>query len=67
MHVPGARAVPPALERAETEVLGEGYARASRARQNTIPIEDGYRAAQVLDAIQKASVTNAPVKVDWQD
>lgn len=30
-------------------------------------IQDGYRAAQVLDAIQKASVTNAPVKVDWQD
>jgi len=30
-------------------------------------IEDGYRAAQVLDAIQKATVDNAPVKVDWQD
>lgn len=30
-------------------------------------IEDGYRAAQVLDAIQMASVRNAPVKVNWQD
>ncbi|RCW86778.1 Gfo/Idh/MocA family protein [Paracoccus lutimaris] len=30
-------------------------------------IEDGYRAAQVLDAIQMASVTNAPVRVAWQD
>jgi predicted dehydrogenase len=26
-------------------------------------IEDGYRAAEVLDAIQKASTTNAPAKV----
>ena len=30
-------------------------------------IEDGYRAAAVLDAIQKASVTNAPVKVRGQE
>lgn len=29
-------------------------------------IEDGYRAAQVLDAIQMASVRDGPVKVDWQ-
>lgn len=43
VHGPDARAVPPALERAETEALGEGYAKGSRARQNTITIEDGYR------------------------
>ncbi len=30
-------------------------------------IEDGYRAAEVLDAIQKASTTNAPVTVGGQD
>jgi predicted dehydrogenase len=30
-------------------------------------IEDGYRAAQVLDAIQVASRTNAPVTVDWKN
>jgi predicted dehydrogenase len=30
-------------------------------------IEDGYRAAAVLDAIQKASVTNAPVAVSGED
>jgi len=30
-------------------------------------IEDGYRAAQVLDAIQKASVENTPVNVPWND
>ena len=30
-------------------------------------IEDGYRAAQVLDAIQKASEDNAPVKVNLKD
>jgi predicted dehydrogenase len=30
-------------------------------------IEDGYRAAEVLDAIQKASVTNAPVSVGGED
>jgi predicted dehydrogenase len=30
-------------------------------------IEDGYRAAQVLDAIQKASETNAAVKVNWEE
>lgn len=30
-------------------------------------IEDGYRAAQILDAIQRASVENAPVGVDWRD
>ena len=30
-------------------------------------IEDGYRAAQVLDAIQKASVTNSTVKVSWEE
>ncbi|MDV7269428.1 Gfo/Idh/MocA family oxidoreductase [Thioclava sp. A2] len=30
-------------------------------------IEDGYRAAQVLDAIQQASVINAPVRINWQD
>jgi predicted dehydrogenase len=30
-------------------------------------MEDGYRAAQILDAIQEASVTNAPVAVDWND
>ena len=30
-------------------------------------IEDGYRAAVVLDAIQKASTTNGAVKVSWED
>ncbi|WP_024844320.1 Gfo/Idh/MocA family protein [Paracoccus pantotrophus] len=30
-------------------------------------IEDGYRAAQVLDAIQAASVQGGPVAVAWQD
>ena len=30
-------------------------------------IEDGYRAAEVLDAIQKASTTNAPVTVGGED
>ena len=30
-------------------------------------IEDGYRAAQVLDAIQTASQTNAPVTVNWKE
>ncbi|MDB6182249.1 Gfo/Idh/MocA family protein [Paracoccus fistulariae] len=30
-------------------------------------IEDGYRAAQVLDAIQRASVVNEPVKVAFED
>ncbi|WEX74721.1 Gfo/Idh/MocA family oxidoreductase [Sinorhizobium numidicum] len=30
-------------------------------------IEDGYRAAQVLDAIQEASMTNAPVKVGGEE
>ena len=30
-------------------------------------MEDGYRAAQVLDAIQKASVEDAPVSIDWKD
>ena len=30
-------------------------------------IEDGYRAAQVLDAIQAASETGAPVAVDWEN
>jgi predicted dehydrogenase len=30
-------------------------------------IEDGYRAAEVLDAIQKASETNAPVRVGEED
>ena len=30
-------------------------------------IEDGYRAAQVLDAIQAASRTNVPVTVDWKN
>jgi hypothetical protein len=30
-------------------------------------IEDGFRAAQVLEAIQKASLTNSPVKVSWED
>jgi predicted dehydrogenase len=30
-------------------------------------IEDGYRAAEVLDAIQKASTTNAPVPVGGED
>jgi len=30
-------------------------------------IEDGYRAAEVLDAIQKASATNARVKVGGED
>lgn len=30
-------------------------------------IEDGYRVAQVLDAVQQASVTNAPVKVNYAD
>jgi hypothetical protein len=30
-------------------------------------IEDGYRAAEVLDAIQKASETNAPVGVGGED
>jgi len=29
-------------------------------------IEDGYRAAQVLDAIQNASINNAAVKVNWK-
>lgn len=42
------------------EAVAEG-----RALENG-SIEDGYRAAQVLDAIQTASVGNAPVKVDWQ-
>lgn len=39
---------------------------AGRALENG-SIEDGYRAAQVLDAIQRASVANAPVPVAWQD
>ena len=39
---------------------------AGRALENG-SIEDGYRAAQVLDAIQRASVVNAPVPVAWQD
>ena len=43
VHGPDVRPVPAALERAETEALGEGYARGSRARQNTITIEEGYR------------------------
>lgn len=43
VHGPDARPVPPALERAEIETLGEGFARTSRARQNTIAIKDGYR------------------------
>lgn len=30
-------------------------------------IEDGYRAAQVLDAIQAAARNNAPVTVDWRN
>ena len=30
-------------------------------------IEDGYRAAQVLDAIQTASEINAPVTVNWKE
>jgi predicted dehydrogenase len=30
-------------------------------------MEDGYRAAQILDAIQKASEIRAPVPVNWQD
>ncbi|TPE49277.1 Gfo/Idh/MocA family protein [Amaricoccus solimangrovi] len=30
-------------------------------------IEDGYRAAQVLDAIHRAATTNAPVAIDWRD
>lgn len=30
-------------------------------------IEDGYRAAQILDAIQAASVAYAPVTVDWRN
>lgn len=30
-------------------------------------IEDGYRAAQVLDAIQAASRSNGPVAVDWRN
>jgi predicted dehydrogenase len=30
-------------------------------------IEDGYRAAQVLEAIHAAATTNAPVTIDWQD
>ena len=30
-------------------------------------IEDGYRAAQVLDAIHRATTTNAPVAIDWRD
>jgi predicted dehydrogenase len=30
-------------------------------------IEDGYRAAQVLDAIYKASVDNTAVKIAWDD
>ena len=30
-------------------------------------VEDGYRAAVVLDAIQKASTTNGAVKVSWED
>jgi hypothetical protein len=30
-------------------------------------IEDGYRAAEVLDAIQKASATNAPIRVGGED
>ncbi|MCP4386321.1 MAG: Gfo/Idh/MocA family oxidoreductase [Hyphomicrobiales bacterium] len=30
-------------------------------------MEDGYRAAQILDAIQTASEINAPVSVNWRD
>lgn len=30
-------------------------------------IEDGYRAAQVLDAIQQASETNLAVPIDWRN
>lgn len=30
-------------------------------------IEDGYRAAQVLEAIHAAATTNASVTIDWQD
>lgn len=30
-------------------------------------LEDGYRAAQVLDAIQLASVEKKPVAIDWKD
>lgn len=30
-------------------------------------IEDGYRAAQVLDAIHRAATVNAPMAIDWQD
>ncbi|PRY82903.1 Gfo/Idh/MocA family protein [Donghicola tyrosinivorans] len=42
------------------------------AVQNSTPfengsIEDGFRAAQVLDAIQLASASNGPVQVRWQD
>ncbi len=43
VHGPDARPVPQVLEHAEEEALGEAYARGSRARQNTIRIEDGYR------------------------
>lgn len=43
VHGPGARPVPPALERAELEAEGEGHARRTRARHAAIRIEDGYR------------------------
>ncbi|WP_207101397.1 CRISPR-associated helicase Cas3' [Paracoccus shandongensis] len=43
VHGRDARPVPPALERAELETIGEGHARSSHARQATIRIEEGYR------------------------
>lgn len=43
VHGSDARLVPPALEDAEVEAMGEGHARASHARQATIRIEEGYR------------------------
>lgn len=43
VHGVDARPVPPALDRAERDALGDHYARASRSRQNTIDINAGYR------------------------
>ncbi len=43
VHGPDAAPVPEALQRAEVERLGQGYAEANRARGNLIDLDAGYR------------------------